>query len=262
MRPIETVDNELRLLAAARWSLGDNDGAGATREEIDEIIDALLGERLRLAQQRDERSSAAARGDRHHSDLQNRTTTERRPAWERSRRVPPRSGVWSGQRRTPGPTIVPPSRRSIPALDVSGSEAGLVRRNTERPRRDYDESENPPSTTHVVNPRLFDWLSAAAGVSDAHWQLIAQAAVPPGATVLDIGAGTGNLLLKVKRAVPDATVVGLDSDTASLAVAAAKASRLAADVQLDHGDATHLTYPDATFDRVVSAFLLHHLPDD
>lgn len=102
----------------------------------------------------------------------------------------------------------------------------------------------------------------AAGVGDAHWQLIAQSAVPPGATVLDIGVGTGNLLLKVKRAVPDATVVGLDSDAASLAVAAAKASRLVAEVQLDHGDAAHLTYPDATFDRVLSAFLLHHLPLD
>ncbi|WP_140691189.1 hypothetical protein [Mycolicibacterium hodleri] len=79
MRPIETVDNELRILATARCSLGDNDGAGATREEIDEIIDALLGERLRLAQRRDERSSAAGRGDRHDSDLENRTTTEDRP---------------------------------------------------------------------------------------------------------------------------------------------------------------------------------------
>lgn len=99
-------------------------------------------------------------------------------------------------------------------------------------------------------------------MGDAHWQLIAQAAVPPGAAVLDIGVGTGNLLLKVKRAVPDATVVGLDNDAASLAVAATKASRLAAEVRLDHGDAAHLTYPDATFDRVLSAFLLHHLPLD
>jgi ubiquinone/menaquinone biosynthesis C-methylase UbiE len=57
-------------------------------------------------------------------------------------------------------------------------------------------------------------------------------------------------------------VVGLDSDFAALGVAATKASRLAADVQLDHGDAAQLAYPDATFDRVVSAFLLHHLPED
>ena len=130
------------------------------------------------------------------------------------------------------------------------------------PRRDRDQSAILPSTTQVVNPRIFDWLSMAAGVGDAHWQLIAQAAVPPGATVLDIGVATGNLLLKVKRAVPDATVVGLDSDAASLAFAATKASRLAAEVQLDRGDAAHLTYPDATFDRVLSAFLLHHLPLD
>ena len=112
-----------------------------------------------------------------------------------------------------------------------------------------------------MNPRIFDWLSTAAGVGDAHWQLIAQAAVPPGAAVLDIGVGTGNLLLKVKRAVPDATVVGLDSDAASLAFAATKASQLMTDVQLDHGDATHLAYADATFDRVLSAFLLHHLSE-
>lgn len=130
------------------------------------------------------------------------------------------------------------------------------------PRRDRDQSAILPRTTQVVNPRIFDWLSMAAGVGDAHWQLIAQAAVPPGATVLDIGVGTGNLLLKVTRAVPDATVVGLDSDAASLAFAVTKASRLAVDVRLDHGDAAHLAYPDATFDRVLSAFLLHHLSKD
>ena len=113
-----------------------------------------------------------------------------------------------------------------------------------------------------MNPRFFDWLSTAAGVGDAHWQLVAQSAVPPAATVLEVGAGTGNLLLKVKRAVPDATVIGLDSDAASLAVAAAKAFRLAVELQLDHGDAAQLSYPNGTFDRVLSSFVLHHLPEN
>lgn len=99
-------------------------------------------------------------------------------------------------------------------------------------------------------------------MGDAHWQLVAQAAVLPAASVLEIGAGTGNLLLKVKRAVPDATVIGLDSDAASLTVAAAKASRLGVELQLDHGDAAQLPYPTESFDRILSSFVLHHLPEN
>ena len=99
-------------------------------------------------------------------------------------------------------------------------------------------------------------------MGDAHWQLLGQSAVPPAATVLEIGAGTGNLLLKIKRAVPGATVIGLDSDAAALAVAAAKAARLGIELHLDHGDAAQLPYPDETFDRILSAFVLHHLPED
>jgi ubiquinone/menaquinone biosynthesis C-methylase UbiE len=111
-------------------------------------------------------------------------------------------------------------------------------------------------------PRYFDWLTWAAGVSDAHWQLVAQAAIGADATVLEIGVGTGNVLLKVKRAAPHSTTIGLDSDLASLAFAARKATRADVDIQLDHGDAGHLPYPDATFDRVLSSFVIHHICDE
>jgi ubiquinone/menaquinone biosynthesis C-methylase UbiE len=99
-------------------------------------------------------------------------------------------------------------------------------------------------------------------VSDAQWQLVAQAAIGIYAAVLEIGAGTGNVLLKVKRAAPQAMATGVDSDLASLAFAAQKAAQAGVDLQLDHGDASHLPYPDNTFDRVLSSFVAHHIPDE
>jgi ubiquinone/menaquinone biosynthesis C-methylase UbiE len=112
-----------------------------------------------------------------------------------------------------------------------------------------------------LTPRYFDWLTRVAGVGDAHWQLVAQAAIGTDAAVLEIGAGTGNVLLKVKRTAPQSMVTGLDSDLASLAVAAQKAAEAGVHLQLDHGDASHLPYPDNTFDRVLSSFVAHHIPD-
>lgn len=116
--------------------------------------------------------------------------------------------------------------------------------------------------TTGISPRSYDWLSRAAGVGDAHWQLVAQAAIGPHATVLEIGAGTGNVLLKVKRAAPGSIAIGLDPNAASLAAAARKAVDAGVELQLDHGDAAHLPYSDASVDRVLSSFVLHHIPDD
>jgi len=113
-----------------------------------------------------------------------------------------------------------------------------------------------------ISPRYYDWLSWAAGVGDAHWQLVAQAAIGPHASVLEIGAGTGNVLLKVKRAAPEAIAIGLDPQATSLATAARKAADAGVELQLDHGDAAHLPYPDASIDRVLASFVLHHIPDD
>ena len=74
--------------------------------------------------------------------------------------------------------------------------------------------------------------------------------------------GTGNLLLLAARAVPDATVIGLDPDPRVLAIAARKARRAGVTLRLDRGYADRLPYPDGSVDRVLSAFMLHHLPAD
>ena len=50
-------------------------------------------------------------------------------------------------------------------------------------------------------------------------ELIAQADIQPGQNILDVGCGTGTLILMIKQAHPDAVVYGLDVDPQILAIA-------------------------------------------
>lgn len=106
---------------------------------------------------------------------------------------------------------------------------------------------------------LYDPLTRALGIPSAHGRLAEQAELRPGHRVLEIGCGTGNLALVVNREYPGTHVVGLDPDPKALARARRKAAREGLSVQLDRGFAGELPYPDESFDRVLSAFMFHHL---
>lgn len=89
--------------------------------------------------------------------------------------------------------------------------------------------------------------------------LISQAAITPGQRVLDLGCGTGTLTLMIKQAQPEADVVGLDGDPKVLRLASEKAARIGADIQWDNAMAFEMPYPNASFNRVLSSLVLHHL---
>lgn len=90
-------------------------------------------------------------------------------------------------------------------------------------------------------------------------RLIEQARIAAGMDVLDFGCGTGTLLLMVKRAYPDARVSGLDVDPEVLSIARDKLLRAGVDAALKEGRASAPPFPEASFDRVLTSLVLHHL---
>ena len=109
---------------------------------------------------------------------------------------------------------------------------------------------------------LYDPFLWLLGADKAKLPLIEQAEIKSGFRVLDIGCGTGSMAVMIKRMHPTAEVVGIDPDPMALSVAERKAKRAGVSVELDRGFADHMPYADASFDRVFSSFMFHHLPAD
>jgi len=89
--------------------------------------------------------------------------------------------------------------------------------------------------------------------------LVEQARFLPGHRVLDLGCGTGTLTILVKRAAPEATVIGLDGDPEALALAREKAAREGVEIEFHQALAWDAPFATAFFDRVVSSLVFHHL---
>jgi ubiquinone/menaquinone biosynthesis C-methylase UbiE len=119
-----------------------------------------------------------------------------------------------------------------------------------------------PAATYDWLLPLYDVFGKLIGAEAAHRQLVDQADIEPTHQVLDIGCGTGNLTLLIKRLHPRAEVVGLDPDPKALARARRKAEERGFAVLFDRGFSDELPYTEASFDRVFSAFMLHHLALD
>ncbi len=89
------------------------------------------------------------------------------------------------------------------------------------------------------------------------------AQIKPGEKVLDVGCGTGNLTLTAKTyAGATGSVYGIDASPEMIDEARKKALRHDLDANFEVGLIERLTFPDATFDVVISRLVIHHLPDE
>jgi ubiquinone/menaquinone biosynthesis C-methylase UbiE len=116
----------------------------------------------------------------------------------------------------------------------------------------------PAAGRHSFLP-FYDPFTALLGAERERRRLVGQAELRSGQHALEVGCGTGSLALQIKRLNPQVEVVGLDPDTKALDRARRKAARAGFSVQFDQGYADRLPYPDASFDRVFSSLMFHHL---
>lgn len=123
---------------------------------------------------------------------------------------------------------------------------------------DLNRGYIPAAGRHWRLP-FYDLLARLLGADHGRKVLADQVPCIAGARILEIGCGTGETLLLLKRACPDVDVVGLDPDLDALDLARRKLSRAHLRVRLDRGFAEELPYADRSFDAVVSSLMFHHL---
>ena len=92
--------------------------------------------------------------------------------------------------------------------------------------------------------------------------------LPEGGKGLDVGCGSGALAIACAKRNPTADFIGIDrwgkeyaSFNKPLCENNAKAEGVS-NISFERGDATHLDFPDESFDAVVSNYVYHNIPGD
>jgi demethylmenaquinone methyltransferase/2-methoxy-6-polyprenyl-1,4-benzoquinol methylase len=116
----------------------------------------------------------------------------------------------------------------------------------------------------AIAPR-YDLLNhvLSAGL-DARWRrrAISELRLEPGARILDLCTGTGDLAVAALRAQPAASVVGVDFAGEMLRLASRKARSLGlSSVRLIRGDGTRIPLADATCDAATIGFGIRNVVD-
>lgn len=116
----------------------------------------------------------------------------------------------------------------------------------------------------IRKPRFYDLLVRFLTLGrerSFRRRMLDLAGLRPGEAVLDVGCGTGTLLLAAaERVGPAGRLHGVEPSAEMAAHARRKAAAAGTALQISEGSADRLPYPDASFDAVFCTLVLHHVP--
>lgn len=130
------------------------------------------------------------------------------------------------------------------------------------------QPEAPPTRGRTIRwwARFYDlasWAMLLGRGPAIREKTLEVARLAPGQHLLDVGCGTGTLALAAwRRLQPEGKVFGIDASPEMIEMARQKAEKRAMRVSFQLSAIEDLPFPDASFDVVLSSFMLHHLPED
>ncbi|GCE13528.1 methyltransferase domain-containing protein [Tengunoibacter tsumagoiensis] len=122
------------------------------------------------------------------------------------------------------------------------------------------------SVDQAPDPEFYtQFMNASHAQPNAHHykqEMIDFLALTAGATVLDVGCGTGQNTLDLAHAVgPQGHVVGIDNSETMLQAARARTAESQFSVEYRHADAAQMPFAAASFDACQASRVFGHLPD-
>ena len=117
----------------------------------------------------------------------------------------------------------------------------------------------PPLAYDVLTP-LYDGVINLLAYGKAFKRMTLELSeIADGEKVLDVGCGSGTLLIEAKTRYPNSDFVGIDPDKKILRFAERKLEQAGVRARLVQGFAQELPFPAASFDLVISTLIFHHL---
>lgn len=126
------------------------------------------------------------------------------------------------------------------------------------------KSDRKPSMEGIDNPdvaKAFERMSNLLPFKLLRKKVISQIKKHnPLGKLIDVGCGTGNLIIQIARELPELDLVGIDISTEILEYAKNRAlkEKLEKTIEFKTGTVEKLPFPDKTVDFIVSMFSLHH----
>lgn len=130
--------------------------------------------------------------------------------------------------------------------------------------RRQDEEAPPRTDGHVIHwAWLYDSVIRVTTLGQEQSlrrQTIALAELRPGQRVLDIGCGTGTLLIGAVQAEPGITAQGIDPSPEMIERARQKAAEAGVEATFEVGAIENIELEAETVDVAMCSLMLHHLP--